>query len=139
MILYQINKIFTVCVFDDKELNKIHYDDFIPPDRFQSHFPTKNLFSKVFDDKLFLKFPFRAFKNQIAKLGGRGAKSSLFQIFPCCCNFCQTRNSPYSLMTDLPTFQPTSTLMEIICIKTKNSKWSATVRKSSTSNQDAWP
>ena len=27
MILNQIDKIFTVCVLDDKELNKIHYVD----------------------------------------------------------------------------------------------------------------
>ena len=55
-------------MFDDEELNKIHYNDFIPPNRFHSHFPKKNLYSKICDYKLFLKFQFRAFNNQIAKI-----------------------------------------------------------------------
>ena len=54
--------------FDDKELNKIHYNDFIPPNRFHNHFAKKNLYSKICDYKLFLKFQFRAFNNQIAKI-----------------------------------------------------------------------
>ena len=46
---------------------------------------------------------------------------------------------PYSFLSAIATFQPISTLMKIIVIKSNNSKWCATVWKGFTSNQDAWP